>query len=113
MTRTRQEVVPVSGDGMYGWTSDDIDAVAEAIEQILDIRLEARHSLYWGDYYRWNGEPRGELILQDNFFDEQDQELVIPEHPDHKVILHASFLPKGWGERILSVPGAELLRRDD
>ena len=103
----------MSGDGMYGWTSDDIDDVAHAIEQTLAVRLAPHHSLYWGDYYRWDGEPRGELILQENFFDEQDQELTIPEHPEHRVILHASFLPEGWRERILSVPGAELLRQDD
>jgi hypothetical protein len=98
---------------MYGWRIRDIEAVAREMEQVLPIRLEPRHSLYWGDYYRWDGEPRGELILQENLFDEQDQELSVPEHPEHEVVLHASFVPDDWGERLLALPGIELLRRDD
>ncbi len=99
--------------GMYGWKGQGIDVVAEALERVLVLRLEPRHSLYWGDYYRWDGEPRGELILQENFFDEYDQELTIPEHPEHKVILHASTVPEGWRELILTLPGTDLLRGDN
>ncbi len=96
--------------GMYGWKEQDIDVVAGGLERSLSVRLEPRHSLYFGDYYRWDGDPRGELILQENFFDQYDQELTIPEYPDHKVILHASAVPDGWLARILAVGGADLLR---
>lgn len=102
----------MTANGMYGWTGHDIDAVAQGLEGTLPVRLAPRHSLYYGDYYRWNGDPRGELVLQENFFDEYDQELTIPEHPEHGVILHASFLPEGWGARILALPGSVLLRAD-
>jgi hypothetical protein len=97
---------------MYGWQEQGIDVVADALERSLSIRLEARHSLYFGDYYRWDGDPGGELILQENFFDEYDQELTVPEYPQHQVILHASAVPDGWLDRILTVAGADLLRRE-
>ncbi len=100
-------------NGMYGWKGHGIDTVAAALESSLTIHLEPRHSLYFGDYYRWEGAPRGELILQENFFDEYDQELTIPEHPEHKVVLHASAVPEGWRALILALPGTDLLRGDD
>ncbi len=100
----------------YGWRTQDIDSVARILESTFSIEFEPRESLYLGDYYLWppfhqRQEFQGELSLQSNFFDELDQELAYPEHPDHGVLLHASDLPEGWDERILALPGTEVLRQ--
>ncbi len=116
MTKRRREGALVAGTTRYGWRTDDIDAVAGLIQEALHIEFEARESLYLGEYYSWPEVEemdvlRGELSLQRNFFDEIDQELAYPEHPDHGVLLHASDLPDGWDERILALPGTEVLRQ--
>ena len=105
----------MEGTVRYGWRTDDIDAVARDLETALVIKFEPRDSLYLGEYYSWPPFPRskevpGELALQGNFFDEIDQELAYPEHPHHGVLLHASDLPDDWTERILALPGTEVLR---
>jgi hypothetical protein len=99
----------------YGWRTQDIDAVARALAATLGIEFEPHDSLYLGDYYLWppflGGEERpAELSLQPNFFDEIDQELAYPEYPDHGVLLDASNVPDDWNERILALPGTEVLR---
>ncbi len=99
----------MGAEATYGWRAVDIEDVAARLQEALPVELQGRHSLYWGDHYGWDGTPRGELLLQENFFDEIDQELAVPEHPEHGVILHASFLPPAWGPVILGVAGAELL----
>jgi hypothetical protein len=105
----------VEGTIRYGWRTHDIDAVARHLETALEIEFEPRDSLYLGEYYSWPPFPRskivrGELSLQRNFFDEIDQELAYPEHAEHRVLLHASNLPEGWDDRILALPGTEILR---
>jgi hypothetical protein len=102
----------------YGWRTQDIDAVAQALAVRLGIDFEPHDSLYLGDYYLWppSREREGRrttLHLLPNFFDELDQELAYPEYPDHGVLLDASNIADDWIERILEVPGSELLRRDD
>ena len=52
----------------------------------------------------------GRASLLRNFFDEIDQELAYPEHPEHGVLLHASSVPDEWNERILALPGTQVLR---
>ena len=106
---------PVEGTIRYGWRTDDIEAVARQLEAALVIEFEPRDSLYLGEYYSWPPFPRGrdvraDLSLQSNFFDEIDQELAYPQHADYGVLLHASNLPDEWNERILALPGTEVLR---
>ena len=86
----------------YGWRTDDIEAVARQLEAALGIEFEPRHSLYLGDYYSWPPFPRDKdarsrSVLQANFFEDR-QELAYPQHPDHRVLLHASSLPDAWNE---------------
>jgi len=101
-----------------GWRTQDIDAVAQALSARLGIEFEPHDSLYLGDYYLWppfrdRHVGPATLHLLPNFFDEIDQELTYPEYPDHGVLLDASSVSDDWIERILEVPGSELLRRDD
>jgi hypothetical protein len=89
--------------------------VARALSRALSIEFEPHDSLYLGDYYLWPpfrpGEPRStELHLLPNFFDEIDQELAYPEHPEHGVLLDASNVPDDWIDLILALPGTEILR---
>ena len=98
----------------YGWRTQDIDAVAQALSTTLRIEFEPHDSLYLGDYYLWppfrQREDRAtELHLLPNVFDQVDEELAHPEHPDHGVLLDARDLPGDWAERILAVPGTEVL----
>ena len=99
----------------YGWRTEDIDGIAQVIAAALSIEFEPRESLYLGEYYSWPAvermdEVQAELSLQRNFYDEVDEELAYPDHPNHGVLLHASNLPDEWTERILALPGTEVLR---
>ena len=94
---------------MYGWKNVGIDEIAQALEQRLGIDLEARSGLFFGDYYGWDDPVGGELILQENFL-EDDGDLSAPEHPEHRVLLHASLSDASAHERIVSVAGADLLK---
>jgi hypothetical protein len=92
----------------YGWLVADIDGVAREIEQMLSIQLEPRDSLYRGEYYAWGGDSGADLILQQNFM-EDDGLRVDSEYPDHIVLLYASELPDEWFDRLARLPGAERL----
>ena len=92
--------------------------MAQALSATLGIEFEPHDSLYLGDYYLWPPFRQREghsstLHLLPNFFDEVDEELAYPEHPEHRVLLDASNVADEWIELIRQVPGSELLRRDD
>ena len=111
MNREKSQAVTVR----YGWRTQDIDEVTRALAAALDIEFEPHDSLYLGNYYLWppfrpGATPSTELHVLPNFFDEIDQELAYPEHPDHGVLLDAKNLPDEWNERILALPGTEVLR---
>ena len=36
---------------LYGFQTDDIDSLAKSIEKALGVKLQARSSDYWGDYF--------------------------------------------------------------
>jgi hypothetical protein len=99
----------------YGWRTDDIEAVAGALSTALGIKFEPHDSFFLGDYYLWppSGHARlrpTKLQVLPNFFDEFDQELTYPEYPEHGVLLDATDVPDEWTERILALPGTEVLK---
>ena len=105
----------MTGTTRYGWRTWDIDSVARTIESALSIELQPRDSLYLGEYYLWPPFPRdqpseAELTLLPNFFDDIDQELTYPEHPEHGVMLDVNGVPSEWTEVIVGLPGVEVLR---
>jgi hypothetical protein len=105
----------VKGTTRYGWRTWDIDAVAQTLEGALSIEFQPRDSLYLGEYYLWPPFPReqpseAELTLLPNFFDDIDQELTYPEHPEHGVMLDVSGVGDEWMAVIAALPGVEVLR---
>jgi hypothetical protein len=94
----------------YGWKSATMDEIADVVAQVLSIEFEPRSSLYRGDYYRWHGENQADIILQENFIEDDDGLPTDSDHPQHVVLLHASRLPDDWYDRLAAVPGAETLK---
>jgi hypothetical protein len=93
----------------YGWKNTDVDGVAREVEQALSIEFEPRSSLYRGEYYRWHGDDRADIILQENVIEEDDGLPTDDEHPEHVVLLYASRLQDEWFDRLTKIPGAERL----
>ena len=93
----------------FGWRDGHLDDIAAKVGRMLVIQLEPRSSLYRGEYYRWRGAGAADLILQDNFVEEDDGLRTDDEFPDHVVLLYASNLPRRWFERIATIDGAERL----
>ena len=103
----------MSASRTYGWRGSDIESAANALRDALSIDFQARESLYRGDYYLWppfdhRNEFVGELVLQENFFDEVDGELVYAEYGDYSVLLFTTHLSEEWAQAIGST-GAERL----
>jgi hypothetical protein len=93
----------------YGWRSGRLADVAFEVGRALSIELEARSSLYRGEYYRWHGDDRADIILQENFIDDDDGLPTDSEHPDHVVLLYASRLPDECFDRLSHLAGVERL----
>jgi hypothetical protein len=93
----------------YGWTDGSVDGVAREVERALSIELEPRSSLYRGEHYRWHGDNRADIILQENFIEDDDGLPTDSEHSGHIVLLYASRLPDEWFDRLAQVQGAERL----
>ena len=92
----------------FGWRSPAHRRGGARLAASTGRRLGTPHSLYHGDYYRWDEPEGGELVLQENFT-EVDGELTAPEFPDHPVLLHASLSDADAMERIAALQGADRL----
>jgi hypothetical protein len=93
----------------FGWGSARFDEVAHEVGRALSIDLEPRSSLYRGEYYRWHGDDRADIILQENFIEDDDGLPTDSEHPHHVVLLYASRLPDECFDRLVHLPGVERL----
>ena len=94
---------------VFGWRDGEVQDVAAKVNRTLFIELEPRSSLYRGEYYRWRGAGAADIILQENFIEEDDGLRTDDEFPDHVVLLYASNLPRPWFARIAGIDGAERL----
>ena len=73
----------------YGFHDGNLERLAKIVEQLLDIRLRPRDSLYRGIYYR-GGDHLGEgYILEENGVDAQWHTL----YPEYKALLSVNELP--------------------
>jgi hypothetical protein len=94
----------------FGWRTADVDDVAEKVSRALLIQFDPRSSLYRGEYYRWHGAGAADIILQENFIEEDDGLRTDADFPEHVVLLYASYLPDPWFDRIADIPGTDRLR---
>jgi hypothetical protein len=92
----------------YGWRTQELQSVVTAVARELGIALEARYSLYRGDYYSWNGPGGAEILVQRNRL-EDDGELTEPDHGRHGVLVYAARLDRPLVRALAAVDGAELL----
>jgi hypothetical protein len=99
---------------LFGFETDDLDAVAEALQRVLGVRMEERDSLYSaGTYYSFRGAGDEEFVLKANW-DVLDGE---PAEPDFERAATLLYVSSDRTEQLLEsiisaqLPGAELLRR--
>ena len=97
-------------DVTYGWRAGDIDEIADEVARALLVPLEARSSLYRGEYYNWRGAGSAHIVLQRNVVEGDDGFPTDEEFAEHAVLLYASYLPGAWLDRIAAIPGTERLR---
>lgn len=79
---------------LYGFLSDDIDAVRNLLEISLDIQFEIRDSDYQGgEYYKWGKTGNENFVLKRNV-DPIDEEPAEMSFPGHKVLFYANDTPR-------------------
>jgi len=77
-------------DLRFGFPDKDIIHVRESIEALFKIVMNERNSgFYGGKYFRYKSIDFGELILQNNF-DQLEDEWIEEDHKDLFVILSIS-----------------------
>lgn len=100
---------------LYAIPSDDLETVKTIIEQALHIQF-VRHENdgLGGDYYRFNQENHGGLVLHKNR-DAVDYELIDDRHPHCGLLFDVEAMPNYEEiEKILKekIPGIILVERD-
>jgi hypothetical protein len=104
---------------LYGFKSDDIEFLREMIEELLNIKMEARDNMSRGEYYKFENLDHEHYLLQINL-DVTDEEFgeVWPQEDDFKdfkVILYVDSLKSVDRSEelkllLLKIPGLEFLR---
>jgi hypothetical protein len=94
----------------FGWRTGSIDDRAQQLQDVLGVQLEPRSSLYLGEYYRWDGTGSAEIVLQENFIEDDDGLRTHDRYSEHVLLLFATDLPEGWAERIAALDGVDPLR---
>lgn len=62
----------MSSYDLYGFVSDDIDNLAVALGEVLQIQLQAHYSSFLGNYYRVGRLVEESFQLQHNYVAEED-----------------------------------------
>lgn len=73
---------------LYGFESDDLDSFVESLEQLLDIKFEARSSDYWGDYYRYGRKTGESFELKRNL--DGEGELLKPKFSNKGALFYVN-----------------------
>jgi hypothetical protein len=97
---------------LYGWTELSLDEAATQVRAALNVVLELHDSSYrGGDYYLWRSEKGEELIIQRNFEDE-DGYLAEQDHPSYATLLYASGSDAETLAALANMPGLIRLRTE-
>jgi|RhiMetdeSRZDD1v2_1073273.scaffolds.fasta_scaffold925405_2 hypothetical protein len=73
---------------LYGFTSDNLDKLAESLGRTLGVTFSLHESSYrGGDYYRSGTPGQEEFVLQSNY-DQIEDEIAEPEFPKYSTLLY-------------------------
>jgi hypothetical protein len=99
---------------IYGFGTDDMDAVRCAIEEALGIHFEEHESSYLGIYFLFGDPGKEQLRLQRNIdpFDGEAAEQDFPEKPLLLFVDHTRRCEEIEKTFAAKLPSAKLLRRD-
>ena len=99
---------------IYGFGTDDMDAVRCAIEEALGIHFEEHESSYLGIYFLFGDPGEEQLRLQRNIdpFDGEAAEQNFPETPLLLYVDHTQRCEEIESTFAAKLPAAKLLRRD-
>jgi hypothetical protein len=100
---------------LFGYESDDIEAVRGAIERTLGVALSHRQTRYRSFYGA--GMPGAEIFILQHNRDALDGELMEERHPQMRLLLYASDSDSrramGVERLLIDETGAHLLGRRD
>lgn len=98
---------------LYGSRELDLAAAADVVARAVDAAAELHDSGYHGgDYYRITGHQGWEILVQENFEDEEGY-LAEPDFPDHLVLVYVNGAGDESSGRVSQVDGLEMLRSDE
>ena len=100
---------------VYGFESDDFEVARNVLKEALNIQLEAHHSFYLGDYYKFCSDDGEEFTIKENFV-EDVEDYRERKHKQFPLLLYIEELTKENSEnyRIIfsQYEGVVFLRRD-
>jgi hypothetical protein len=77
---------------LYGYTKTDLDAAKDELERVLNIRMVAAESLFYGgDYFRSEKGYTEKYILRSNI-DPYDDVPEVEEFADFKILLYVDMI---------------------
>lgn len=85
-------VTPMNQD-IYGFLSQDIEAVAHKLADILTLTWQARNSSFWDDYYLFppfQSRYQGESLKLCTNYAHEDMRWNMPKHRKYGVVLYVS-----------------------
>lgn len=99
---------------LYGCKSNlGIREIRKSLEGILAIKFDEHESLYRGEYFR-SGITRAENLVLQNNFDEQDNEWAEPDHQIYPVLLYINATARAdkLGNMLESLDGWKKLKQE-
>jgi hypothetical protein len=98
---------------LYGYTSDDLEAVRGLIERALSLTLNYRQTRYRSFYGA--GLPGAEMFILQRNRDRIDDELMEEGHPHMQLLLYVIHSPHTivLEQLLIDITGACLLERRD
>ncbi|MGH3916428.1 MAG: hypothetical protein ACRDTC_23915 [Pseudonocardiaceae bacterium] len=95
---------------LYGSRLLSLDDAARRLEAALGLVIQRHDSSYrGGDYYRGSGDAVEEVIVQQNFEDEEGY-LAEPDFPDHEILVYVTEPNELGIDRLRDLTDLTLLR---
>ncbi|MCA1671733.1 MAG: hypothetical protein ABR608_06925 [Pseudonocardiaceae bacterium] len=97
---------------LYGWRSMPLAAAADLIARAVGVEFELHDSGYHGgDYYRSKCFGSEEILVQDNFEDEEGY-LAEPNFPEHHTLVYINGASEKVARVLADVEDLEPLRSE-